>query len=53
MKSESEVKISSDLEKRIQKLEENSHPPVEWEKKIDRIRKELDLLYEKLARYGL
>ena len=53
MRSEKEVKQSDDLEARLQRLEENSHPPVEWEKKIERIRQELDLLYKKLARYGI
>ena len=42
-----------EIDRRLTALEENSHPPVKWEEKINQIREELDHLYEKLARYGL
>ena len=34
----------NDLLKRIEKLEEDSHPPVSWKKKIDNIIKRVDEL---------
>ena len=34
----------SDIIKRIEKLEENSHPPVSWKNKIDNIIKRIDEL---------
>tara|TARA_Y100000310_G_scaffold259489_1_gene268162 strand:- start:281 stop:430 length:150 start_codon:yes stop_codon:yes gene_type:complete len=33
---ESEERIKS-LEKRIEKLELHSHPPIDWEKRIDKL----------------
>ena len=33
-----------DILKRIEKLEQNSHPPVSWRKKIENIIKRIDLL---------
>ena len=53
MKSQRELKKDSEIEERLRRLEENSHPPVEWEEKIERLRLELDHLYEKLNKYGL
>ena len=34
----------NDILKRIEKLEQNSHPPVSWRKKIENIIKRIDLL---------
>jgi len=34
----------NDLLKRIEKLEQDSHPPVSWRKKIEGIIKRIDLL---------
>ena len=34
----------NDILKRIEKLEQNSHPPVSWQKKIEGIIKRIDLL---------
>ena len=34
----------NDILKRIEKLEQNSHPPVSWQKKIENIIKRIDLL---------
>ena len=34
----------NDILKRIEKLEQDSHPPVSWRKKIDGIIKRIDLL---------
>lgn len=34
----------SDIIKRIERLEENSHPPVSWKSKIDNIVKRIDEL---------
>jgi hypothetical protein len=53
MKSEEELRKYRDLEERVENLEMMAHPPVEWETKIKRIRKELDLLHKKLEKYGL
>ena len=53
MKSQDDIKQMETLKNRVSALEADSHPPVEWEAKIERIRQELDLLYEKLTRYGL
>tara|TARA_R100000781_G_C4003229_1_gene101079 strand:- start:190 stop:360 length:171 start_codon:yes stop_codon:yes gene_type:complete len=41
-----------EIDRRLTALEENSHPPVEWEEKIKKIRLELDNLYKKLKRGG-
>ena len=34
----------NDILKRIEKLEQNSHPPVSWREKIENIIKRIDLL---------
>lgn len=34
----------NDILKRVEKLEQNSHPPVSWQKKIEDIIKRIDLL---------
>ena len=34
----------NDILKRIEKLEQDSHPPVSWQKKIEGIIKRIDLL---------
>ena len=34
----------NDILKRIEKLEQNSHPPVSWRKKIENIIKRVDVL---------
>jgi len=41
------------LEERIKALEEDSHPPVEWQRKLDDLESELSRLTEKLEQYGI
>ena len=53
MKSQKELNKDKDIEIRLRILEEYSHRPVQWEEKINRLRQELDSLYERLNRYGL
>ena len=39
----------NEIIKRIEKLEENSHPPVSWQRKIEGIIKRIDELYNLYA----
>ena len=45
----------NDLERRVEKLELNSHPPIDWEKRIgilqDKYMKLYDLLTNKMKEY--
>ena len=41
------------LEERIKALEEDSHPPVEWKRKIDDLEAQMNKLTDKLEKYGI
>ena len=36
----------NDLEKRVERLEKDSHPPVAWKEKIEHLVKRIDHLYK-------
>lgn len=36
----------NDLEKRVERLEKDSHPPVAWKEKIENLVKRIDHLYK-------
>ena len=41
------------LEERIKALEEDSHPPVAWQRKIDELEDQMTRLIDKLEKYGI
>ena len=43
----------SELRERIEALEEDSHPPVAWQRKIQDLETQIRDLMEKLDKYGI
>ena len=43
----------NELKDRIEALEEDSHPPVAWQRKIDELERTIKALIEKLEKYGI
>ena len=43
----------NELKDRIEALEEDSHPPVTWQRKIDELESTVKALMEKLEKYGI
>ena len=43
----------NELKDRIEALEEDSHPPVAWQRKIDDLENTVKALIEKLEKYGI
>ena len=41
------------LEERIEALEEDSHPPVAWQEKLDNLELEIKALRDLLDKYGI
>jgi hypothetical protein len=42
-----------ELEKRIEALEEDSHPPVAWQQRLDDLEFQIKSLKELLEKYGI
>ena len=40
-----------ELEKRVEELEKNSHPPVDWKLKIYNLKNKLEKLYERVNKH--
>tara|TARA_Y100000310_G_C20440128_1_gene695689 strand:+ start:444 stop:587 length:144 start_codon:yes stop_codon:yes gene_type:complete len=47
------VSSLAQLEERIKALEEDSHAPVGWQRKIDDLENQIDRLVEQLEKYGI
>ena len=43
----------NELKDRIEALEEDSHPPVAWQRKIDDLEAQMNKLTDKLEKYGI